>query len=391
MTVGTSSSPPSPHARCEVSATEDVRIVASSWTHTRCTAPTVNMEAIETRSDSNGAAAGRPRQDVPSEAVAAAPLARPREEEARACVTVDDDNCTVADAHALLDSIPMVCGRMATASPAPQPQARGAGSTTEPANSHSGTWALRHERPLRRWRDMTDGSEIDEDAVVRSVAAGPTAAARAEAQRHQDAGRLAAATGADWVPPSVEAWTACLADKEEFFRELLPKPTTLRRSRSYRLDAAPDMPEPALRIQPHPHVRAPSPGGGGVVAVRVRWGVGCSATLVAGEAAMASEAGAACPAAAAAGAGYADVGAGDDAAPRGPSLPSGRQEIRAEPQATGMESRWRGSSSWSHPGEDNNVYNRAKEEAWAQYQREYDAAKAVSGSVAAAAASGAAL
>jgi len=58
-------------------------------THTRCTAPTVNMEAIETRSDSNGAAAGRPRQDVPSEAVAAAPLARPREEEARACVIVE--------------------------------------------------------------------------------------------------------------------------------------------------------------------------------------------------------------------------------------------------------------------------------------------------------------
>ena len=127
-----------------------------------------------------------------------------------------------------------------------------------------------------------------------------------------------------------------------------------------------------------------------MVVVRVRWGVGCSATLVAGEAAMDSEAGAACPAAAAAGAGYADVGAGDDAAPRGPSLPSGRQEIRAEPQATGMESRWRMSSGWSHPDEDNNVYNRAKEEAWAQYQREYDAATAVSGSVAAAAASGAA-
>ena len=70
-------------------------------------------------------------------------------------------------------------------------------------------------------------------------------------------------------------------------------------------------------------------------------------------------------------------------------MPSGRQEIRAEPQATGMESRWRGSSSWSHPDEDNNVYKRAKEEAWAQYQREYDAATAVSGSVAAAAASGA--
>jgi hypothetical protein len=47
------------------------------------------------------------------------------------------------------------------------------------------------------------------------------------------------------------------------------------------------------------------------------------------------------------------------------------------------------SSGWSHPAEDNNVYNRAKEEAWAQYQREYDAATAVSGSVAAAAASGA--
>ena len=55
------------------------------------------------------------------------------------------------------------------------------------------------------------------------------------------------------------------------------------------------------------------------------------------DAAMSSEAGAACPAAA--GAGYADVGAGAAAAPRGPSLPSGRQEIRAEPQATGMESR----------------------------------------------------
>ena len=104
---------------------------------------------------------------------------------------------------------------------------------------------------------------------------------------------------------------------------------------------------------------------------------------------MDSEAGAACPAAAAAGAGYADLGAGDDAAPRGPSLPSGRQEIRAEPQATGMESRWRKSSGWSHPDEDNNVYNRAKEEAWAQDQREYDAATAVPGSVAAAAASGA--
>ena len=236
---------------------------------------------------------------------------------------------------------------------------------------------------------MTGDSEIDEDAVVRSVAAGPTAAARAEAQRHQDAGRLAAATGADWVPPSVEAWTACLADKEEYVKELLAKATTARRSRNYRLEAAPDIPEPTLRIQPHPHVRAPNPGGGGVVVVRVRGGVGWSATLVAGEAAMASEAGAACPAAAAAGAGHADVGAGDDAAPRGPWLPSGRQEIRAEPQATGMESRWRGSRSWSHPDEDNNVYNRAKEEAWAQYQREYDAATAVSGSVAAAAASGA--
>ena len=104
--------------------------------------------------------------------------------------------------------------------------------------------------------------------------------------------------------------------------------------------------------------------------VRVRWGVGCSATSVAGDAAMASEAGAACPAAAATGAGHADVGAGDDAAPRGLWLPSGRQVIRGEPQATGMESRRRMSSGWSHPAEDNNVYNRAKEEAWAQYQRE---------------------
>ena len=71
-------------------------------------APTVDMEAIEARSDISGAAPWPlrcPRQDapseavaatpparprgVPSEAVAAAPLARPREEEARACVTVE--------------------------------------------------------------------------------------------------------------------------------------------------------------------------------------------------------------------------------------------------------------------------------------------------------------
>ena len=71
-----------------MSATEDVRIVASSWTHAHAivAAPTVNMEAIEARSDISGAAPWpkrRPRQDVPFEAVAAAPLARPREEEAR--------------------------------------------------------------------------------------------------------------------------------------------------------------------------------------------------------------------------------------------------------------------------------------------------------------------
>ena len=90
-----------------------------------------------------------------------------------------NDNCTVGDVHALLDSIPMVCGSMATESPAPQPQARGAGSTTEPASSHSGTCAVRRDGPRRRWRDMTDDSETDEDAVVGSVALGPTAAARA--------------------------------------------------------------------------------------------------------------------------------------------------------------------------------------------------------------------
>jgi len=92
---------------------------------------------------------------------------------------VVNDNCTVGDVHALLDSIPMVCGSMATESPAPQPQARGAGSTTEPASSYSGTWAVRRDGPRRRWRDMTDDSETDEDAVVRSVALGATAAARA--------------------------------------------------------------------------------------------------------------------------------------------------------------------------------------------------------------------
>ena len=90
-----------------------------------------------------------------------------------------NDNCTVGDVHALLDSIPMVCGSMATESPAPQPQARGVGSTTEPAFSRSGTWAVRRDGPRRRWRDMTDDSETDEDAVVLSVALGPTAAARA--------------------------------------------------------------------------------------------------------------------------------------------------------------------------------------------------------------------
>ena len=77
-----------------MSATEDVRTAASSWTHAHAivAAPTVNMEAIEARNDISGAAAWplrRPRQDVPSEAVAAAPLARPREEEARACVIVE--------------------------------------------------------------------------------------------------------------------------------------------------------------------------------------------------------------------------------------------------------------------------------------------------------------
>jgi len=71
------------------------------------------------------------------------------------------------------------------------------------------------------------------------------------------------------------------------------------------------------------------------------------------DAAMASEAGAACPAVAAADAGY--------------------------------KSRWRG-CCW-RVDSDNNVYNRAKEEAWAQYQRENVAATALSGSVAAAAAS----
>ena len=92
---------------------------------------------------------------------------------------VVNDNCTVGDAHALLDSIPSVCGSMATESPAPRLQARGAGSATEPATSHSCTWALRRDGSRRRWRDMTDDSETDEDAVVRSVALGPTAAARA--------------------------------------------------------------------------------------------------------------------------------------------------------------------------------------------------------------------
>ena len=49
--------------------------------------PTVNMDAIEARSDISGAAPWpkrRPRHDVPFGAVSAAPLARPREAEARA-------------------------------------------------------------------------------------------------------------------------------------------------------------------------------------------------------------------------------------------------------------------------------------------------------------------
>ena len=73
-----------------------------------------------------------------------------------------------------------------------------------------------------------------------------------QVQRDQAAGRLAAATSADWVPSSVEAWTARLAEREECVRELLAKATTTRRSRSYRLEAAPDMPEPVLRIRPQP-------------------------------------------------------------------------------------------------------------------------------------------
>ena len=39
-------------------------------------------------------------------------------------------------------------------------------------------------------------------------------------QRVQAAGRLAATTRAAWVPSSVETWTACLAEREEYFREL---------------------------------------------------------------------------------------------------------------------------------------------------------------------------
>jgi hypothetical protein len=54
--------------------------------------PTVNMDAIEARSDISGAAPWpkrRPRHDMSYGAEAAAPLARPREEEARACVIVE--------------------------------------------------------------------------------------------------------------------------------------------------------------------------------------------------------------------------------------------------------------------------------------------------------------
>ena len=115
---------------------------------------------------------------------------------------VVNDNCTVGDVHALLDSLPTVCGRMAKESPDPQPQARGAGSATEPANSHWDIWARSNDRPRRRWRDMTDESETEDEAVGQSVAAGPTAAAGAGVGEgaanpaHVAAGPEAAAAGA---------------------------------------------------------------------------------------------------------------------------------------------------------------------------------------------------
>jgi len=92
---------------------------------------------------------------------------------------VVNDNCTVGDVHALLDSTPTACGRMAKESPDPQSQAGGVGSTTEPANPHWDIWARSNGRPRRRWRDMTDESETEDEAVGQSAAAGPTAAAGA--------------------------------------------------------------------------------------------------------------------------------------------------------------------------------------------------------------------
>jgi hypothetical protein len=73
-----------------------------------------------------------------------------------------------------------------------------------------------------------------------------------EEERARAVGRVAAATSADWVPSSVEAWTALLADREDYFIGLLANATVARRSRSHRLEAAHRVPQPALRIQPQP-------------------------------------------------------------------------------------------------------------------------------------------
>ena len=104
---------------------------------------------------------------------------------------------------------------------------------------------------MRFWKRSRNASDLD--ALRAHVEANRERYhADLQVQRARAAGRVAAATSADWVPSSVEAWAALLAVREDYFRGLLATATTARRSRSHRHEAAPDMPEPALRIQPQP-------------------------------------------------------------------------------------------------------------------------------------------
>ena len=83
---------------------------------------------------------------------------------------------------------------------------------------------------------------------------------RLEAALQQDrlraSGRLAAASGAAWLPASEADWVALLGEREVHFRALVREATQRRRGLSRRREADPAMPAPLPRLRPTGEVQA---------------------------------------------------------------------------------------------------------------------------------------